>query len=253
MTKLEPTATVAVMAGEIMLKNGGETRRVEETMERMAYACGAASAESFVIPTGVFLTVGDADGHSLTVIRRVRERTINLDRISKVNDLSRKLERQQMDIRQAQAVLERIAKERTGFSLLPSIAASGMIGATAAVLQHGGWPEVGAAFLAASLVRYEAHVLSRLHSPSVALEFIGGASVALWGMSLQAQWPQLQESIIIISGIMPLVPGMVMTNALRDFIIGDLVSGISRAMEALLVAAAIAMGAFLIVSSSVWS
>lgn len=232
-----------------MLKNGGETRRVEETMEHMARACGAARVESFVIPTGVFLTVSDEAGQSLTMIRRVRDRTINLDRIAKVNELSRRLVERRIDYQSARAVLERIARERTGFSLKISLAASGAIGATTAVMQNGGVFEVLGAFAAAGAVRYLAHIVSRLHGTTVAYEFLGGMVVAALGTVFYYIWPWLLRDVIIIGGIMPLVPGMAITNALRDFMVGDLVSGLSRGMEALLTAVAVAMGAFIVLAT----
>ena len=40
---------------------------------------------------------------------------------------------------------------------------------------------------------------------------------------------------IIIGSIMPLVPGVAITNAIRDTIQGDLVAGNSRATEAFLI------------------
>ncbi|SHJ48177.1 threonine/serine exporter family protein [Propionispora hippei] len=246
---LEKIVLLAALAGEVLLKNGGETRRVEETMEHMARACGAAGVESFVIPTGVFLTVSDASGQSLTMIRRVRDRTINLDRIAKVNELSRRLVERRIDPGSAKAILLRISQERSGFSLPTSIAASGAIGATTAVLQAGGFFEIGAAFVAAGAVRYIAHVVSRLQGTPVAYEFLGGAVVAVIGSVLYYYWPQLGRDSIIIGGIMPLVPGMAITNALRDFIVGDLVSGLSRGMEALLTAVAVAMGVFIVLAT----
>ncbi len=48
--------------------------------------------------------------------------------------------------------------------------------------------------------------------------------------------------IVIISSIMLLVPGLAITNAIRDTVSGDLLSGISRTVEAFLVAVAIAIG-----------
>ena len=42
---------------------------------------------------------------------------------------------------------------------------------------------------------------------------------------------------------MPLLPGLAMTNAIRDTIRGDLLSGIARATEALLIASSLAAGA----------
>ena len=47
---------------------------------------------------------------------------------------------------------------------------------------------------------------------------------------------------VIIGNMMPLVPGVAFTNGLRDLINGDLVSGIARVVEAILIAFAIALG-----------
>ena len=46
----------------------------------------------------------------------------------------------------------------------------------------------------------------------------------------------------IIGSIMLLVPGLAITNALRDTISGDLLAGLTRATEAFLVAISIAVG-----------
>lgn len=47
---------------------------------------------------------------------------------------------------------------------------------------------------------------------------------------------------------MPLLPGLSMTNAIRDTINGDLVSGSARALEALLACVAIAAGVGVVLS-----
>ena len=41
---------------------------------------------------------------------------------------------------------------------------------------------------------------------------------------------------------MALVPGIAITNAMRDIMAGDMVAGISKGAEALLIGAAIALG-----------
>ena len=43
---------------------------------------------------------------------------------------------------------------------------------------------------------------------------------------------------------MPLLSGLLMTNAVRDTMYGDLMSGVTRAVEALLLATAVALGVF---------
>lgn len=240
--------SLAVQAGEVMLRNGAETSRAEDTMCRVARACGATQAESFVIPTGIFLTVADRTGRSLTTMRRVRDRTINLDRIAKMNELSRRLAEGRIDYAGARALLARIARERTGFSLLPSMLASGVVGGSFAVLQNGGWAEALAALLTAMLVRYIAHVVSRLHGVPVAFEFLGAITAAVAGSLIHYAWPALSRDVVVVGGIMPLVPGMAVTNAIRDIIAGDLLSGVSRGLEAALTSAAVAMGVVIVLA-----
>ena len=52
--------------------------------------------------------------------------------------------------------------------------------------------------------------------------------------------------MVIIGNIMTLVPGVGLTNALRDLLVGDSVSGLLRLIEAILMAIAIAAGYFLV-------
>lgn len=239
---LEQIIKIAGLAGEIMLKNGAETYRVEETMAHIAKACGAAKVESFVIPTGLFLTLHDSSGKLLTSMWRVRARTINLDRIAKVNELSRRLVDQRIEFQDACNILNHIGKERTGFSLLPSMLASGAIGGTTAILQNANSGEILGAFCAALTVRYIAHIVSRRYGVQFTYEFLGGMAAALIGTGLDMLLPYLSRDAIIIGGIMPLVPGVAITNAIRDVMAGDLLSGLSRGMEAALTATAVTMG-----------
>ena len=245
---LQKILTLVVTAGEIMLRNGAETSRAEETMDHIAYACGIVKVQSFVVPTGVFVNLTDKDGHSVTAMRRIRDRTINLDRIAKVNELSRRLSDSRLTSEAAMLLLARIDRERTGFSLVPSVIASGLVGGSFAVLQSGTTSDVLAAFTAAGLVRYIAHVVSQLHGVRFTFEFLGGITAALCGVVCHYFWPQLSHDIIISGGLMPLVPGVAITNAIGDLIAGDLLSGLSRTLEAGLTASAVAMGVVIILA-----
>jgi uncharacterized membrane protein YjjP (DUF1212 family) len=50
------------------------------------------------------------------------------------------------------------------------------------------------------------------------------------------------QNLIIIGSIMPLVPGVPITNAIRDTLQGDYNSGTARAMEAFVISLGIAVG-----------
>ena len=57
---------------------------------------------------------------------------------------------------------------------------------------------------------------------------------------------------MVIGCIMPLLPGVAFTTAVRDAIGDELLSGISRGVEALLVAVAIASGVGVSLGLSYW-
>ena len=50
---------IALLAGEIMLQNGAETYRVEDTITRILSISGFARTEAFVTITGIFVTLED--------------------------------------------------------------------------------------------------------------------------------------------------------------------------------------------------
>ena len=79
----------AVMAGELMLANGAETYRVEDTMHRMLSLSGLKTAEAFVMVTGFLVTLDDPSIQSMTVARRIQSRETNLRIIDEINAISR--------------------------------------------------------------------------------------------------------------------------------------------------------------------
>ena len=81
----------AMLAGEIMLVSGAETFRVEDTMSRILKTSGLEKTETFVIPTGIFLTLGDTSIDNITLVKRIETRNTDLSKIYEVNNISRSL------------------------------------------------------------------------------------------------------------------------------------------------------------------
>lgn len=245
---LREAMDLTILAGEILLKNGAETSRVEETMERIGLACGLACVETFVIPTGIQVSLEDTAGNVLTKVKRVRDRTVNLERIARVNELSRRLSDRSITPHDARRLLERIARERTGFNWLVALVASGVVGAGYAFIQGGGMVNIVPAFAAAATVRYIAHIVSRLKGVRFVFELLGAMAAAAIGIGVNACFPATSRDTVIIGGIMPLVPGMAITNAIRDLIAGDLLAGATRGIEAIITSLAVAMGVIIVLA-----
>ena len=79
----------AVFAGEVLMKSGAETYRVEDTMYRILKKSNLKTVEVLVMMTGFVATLDDPAIDSLTVVRRITNRGTNLDKIDRVNMISR--------------------------------------------------------------------------------------------------------------------------------------------------------------------
>ena len=75
------------------------------------------------------------------------------------------------------------------------------------------------------------------------IQTIFGAAIAsLTALGLVSLTPSQNLDAITIGTLMVLVPGRALTNAMWEIMAGDILSGVARTTEALLIAAAIALG-----------
>ena len=70
----------AALAGMIMLENGAEIYRVEETIDYMLKTSGLKTTQAFVVSTGFMISLDDPSIDALTVVRRVDRGATNLNR-----------------------------------------------------------------------------------------------------------------------------------------------------------------------------
>ena len=62
------------LAGRLIMENGGETCRVEETVLRMGHAFGFREVECFAVPSGLFVSYRKSDGTIETAVKRIRRK-----------------------------------------------------------------------------------------------------------------------------------------------------------------------------------
>ena len=80
-------------AGRVLLANGGEIFRVQETMQRIAKSYGAQNFNVYVLTNGLFASLKGDEGTFSGEVRSVNVTNIHLKRIVAVNELSRAIER----------------------------------------------------------------------------------------------------------------------------------------------------------------
>ena len=231
---------VAAYAGRIILENGGETYRVEETIKRICSSLGVKHTDSFVTPTGIMISVSD-ETNTISCIKRIYIRTVNLEKVSMVNDLSRKVSSESLTLEEVKESLYYI-DTFTSYNNSTILIFSGLAAAFFALLFGGTLNDFIVSLITGIIVKFVTIYLNKIKTNDFFVNAIGGAiSALIAAFSISINFGNNIDTIIIGS-IMILVPGISITNAIRDTIAGDLVSGIARAVEAIFIAVAIAIG-----------
>lgn len=102
---------VAAYAGKIMLESGAEAYRVEETMNRICNSLGIEVANSYATPT-VIIASASYQGEIKSLVVRISSRSVDLQRIHKVNDLARNIVKNKLTVEELNDNLKEIEEER---------------------------------------------------------------------------------------------------------------------------------------------
>lgn len=241
--KVKELLNLAVYAGKIMLENGAETYRVEDSIERICKSFDGVSAEPFPIQTGIFVSI-KYKNEVYTSIIRVKKRTINLSIISDVNAFSRDFMSGNISIDEGFKILDDInASEK--YPKLVRMFGGGFIGGFFSLMFGGNIMDFISSFIICFMIIYIYDYLNKYNTPSFINVIICSAIITFLALISSNHFLGLSEDMIIIGSIMPLVPGVAITNALRDLMSGDYLAGTARAIEAIITASGIAFGVFI--------
>ncbi|MBQ7779442.1 MAG: threonine/serine exporter family protein [Clostridia bacterium] len=235
----------AQLAALIVLESGGETSRAEE-IATIICKSGGRDAEAIVLPTGAFLTVKDCEGKKISAAARIKIRGVNLYKVERANAYSRSFSAGKITLSE---LYENLTKLRSSilYSKTAVILASGLSAALFALLFE---PTINLICLFDMLVAFGATALSQWVGMSSRLKnsyqftvtFLSSFLIALITIATVHFSGIGNIDSIIIGSIMPLLPGLSFTNAIRDTVMGDLISGTIRVVETLLIAIGIAGG-----------
>ena len=232
-------------AGQTLLENGAEVFRVEQTMEIMARSFHLREFHVYVLTNGIFASAGTAE---ISEVRNVPVRTTHLGRVAAVNALSREIAQTHMSLGEAEyklAAAQRIPFPKNWVQLV-----SGMCGAFSFAMIFGGTLRAGLAAALAGFLASGYLLLCDRHALPGGFKKISCAALITLVCLLSCHVLGTPASHAIIGALMILTPGIAFTMGIRDFVHGDYLSGTIRMIDALLVAASIAIGTGLVLSLS---
>jgi len=235
----------AMDIGEQMLISGAEVHRVEESVSRICYAFGAERVDVFIITSSMVVTVHTTDGEKYTETRRIINTTTNFEKIHKLNELSRKICQTKLTEEEIKEMLnEAINCKR--FPVWAEVICYALIAGAFTLFFGGSVIETVVSLLVGAIVRISISLSDRVIGNKIFRKFFSAAVTTL--LAFLAVKIGVIEKVdkIIIGNIMTLIPGIGLTNAIRDLFTGDSIAGLLRSIEAVLIALAIAAGYFLV-------
>ena len=255
--------------GEVLLKNGGEIFRVQQTMQLVAKAYGIPGFQVYVLANGLFVSMqeegrtitrpvesGDAAGrehlfgqehlasqaHLASQVRYVPLSSVHLGRVAAVNNLSREIVAQKYTVEEASRKIEQIDKLPFTSNAVQTLM-SGLGAGAFCILFGGSLLDSAAAFLSGLVLWIFVLFLTARGANKIMVNILASALVTAMGV-LFFHLFSFGDSMdmIVIGSIVPLLPGVPLTNSIRDYLNGDYLSGTIRLIDAVLVACCIALG-----------
>ncbi|PNY19079.1 threonine/serine ThrE exporter family protein [Streptococcus parauberis] len=234
---------VAMQAGIEMLESNAECYRVENTVQRMLQVSEQPITEVFANTTGLFITLDGPDlDEPITLIKRITKRDTNLRKIHIVNQISRDLTSNKITFEEAYAKLMRMDKKNYSKNVVG--VSTILLVISFAILLGGDMKEILLSVIAAFLLLFS----YKLKDFLALNDFIFGTVATLLVATIipviihLSRMPNPSFDIVVISVLMPLFPGTAFTNGFRDSFKGDYGSGITKIVEALIIAVSLGVG-----------
>ncbi len=233
--------SVALDIGKSMICCGAEINRVEETVLRICDAYGHTRTEVFSVVSMILATTTRPDGMTDTQTRRIYAYSTDFEKLDKLNALSRRICRETPPPEEVVKALEAIESDKR--HLLWYVGVGYFLAGFAFALFFGGTLKDAAAsalialplWLLTSFVKVQG--LSKLFFTALSSAALGFLAIIAVKLSLADN-----SSMVMIGDIMLLIPGLLLINSVREMLCGDLMSGLLRLLECIILALAIACG-----------
>lgn len=217
---------------------GTAAPRLEMAVSRVGERLGLR-IEVWSSPTAIILSAsaqGTASATPLaevTQVMRLPPGDVNLARLCKVDRIADEVIAGTLDIEDGFRQLQSLTMPPPRWWWPASVTAFGIAAAMVAVLLRGSWPDLLAAGLIGVVIGQVTVSSASRPRLAVASEAIAALLATLIAGAISAFIVPLAIKTVVISGLIVLMPGLALTNAVREISTQHLVSGTARLAGAL--------------------
>lgn len=232
----------ALLAGELMIKSSAETRRAEDTMSYILSLEKEAHHTVFAVATGITMSFYIKE-KAYTFAIRIKDRDANLNAIYLVNDISRKLSEGLISVDFAYEKLKEIENKQLYKKSLQFLAYMCIVPCFSLAL-GGTYSDFLISVVVGFFFSLSYFNMKKINLNSFCIIMLCSFLASSFTCMLKLVLPfDINRELIIVSSLTSFLPGLSFTAAVRDTLNGDYISGMSRMLEAIVVALSIAVGA----------
>lgn len=242
----EDLLSMALDIGEEMLVSGAEVSRVEDSLKRILETYDVVRVDVFTITSSIVATVTDQKKKTITQTRRIKKYVTDFNKLHNLNALSRKICSAKPELSEIKEDFKKIIIEKP-FSFAAQCFAFTMIAGAFTLFFGGTYLDALVSSIIGFILKLSVFSLQKMDINMVLSNLVGSFVISFLAILSVYIHVGINADMIIIGNIMLLIPGIGITNSLRDIVGGDLIAGILRFCEACIVALAIAGGYFLAV------
>jgi len=233
---------ILLTIGTLLMSAGANSRRIRTTVERISEAFGV-NTDLLITHRALMLTVNDDDeAQHLSSLKRTSPHGVNFKLVSGISRMSWHVHEENWSLEQINLELDRLVAlphyPRIIILLMVSLA-----GASFCYLFGGNWMDMLVAFgatFAGLFIKQE--TAKRDFNPYLCV-FFASFTAALFAIVF-VRYGNISEHALATS-VLFLVPGVPLINSFSDLIDGNIMNGIVRSLNGLMISFAIALGLLL--------
>ena len=203
-----------------------------DSIQRIVAAYGVKEVDVFAVPTTIIVTINPPEGKTLTKTKRIYSRSTDLDRIYRLNDLSFDIVEERPAFDEIERRLKAIVSQ-PAYPLPVQVFACALAAFGFTLFFGGNLMDALCSLTLGAAIRLIGYGMDLFHTNGFFINTISSAVTAF----LAVFWVEIGVAShidkMVIGAIMNLVPGVAITNSMRDIIAGDLLAGQAKLVEAL--------------------
>lgn len=223
---LGATFDFVLRLGRALLSFGLPAQRLEEALSRVGQALGL-TIDCFSTPTALIVTASDGE-RAHTRLVRLEPGDTDLERLSALHDLVARVERRELSPADGSARIAKILARPSRHGEATLVLACGVVSGASAILLGGGAADVVPALSLGVLVGVLARLATRVATLGRLLPALAAAVTTLLARVIGLAGVPVDESVLVLSSVLVLLPGFTLTIATMELATANLVSGTSR-------------------------